>query len=280
MSLSYWPNPSECSVLAPRRRSTRASVQPLGPRKPLQLDGRVRAIDVHAAGPALAIARGGRNFNVPLTRIARVIVRGRVHWDSAALALCLRQCVPIVFLDAHARPAGAALPLVAHTGVLDELMCSFVERSDWQHRYDNWLRSQRLRVLLRWRRERARGGRPIDRAEWAEQVRAFVYLGEPALASPRAGAAYALVLAVMLRAGVRTQYRAADGGTLALASDLAAMLDRRLALACGTLASRLERFEPLAAQAGAAASDEHQALVVELLERLRRCFADLIEPWP
>lgn len=280
MSLSYWPSPSEFSVLAPRRRRSRASVQPLGPRKPLQLDGRVRAIEVRVAGPALAIERGRRLLTVPLARIARVIVRGRVHWDAEALALCLRSGVPIVFLDGHARPAGAALPLVANTGALDELMCAFVEHGDWRHRYDNWLRSQRLRMLLRWRRERARGGRPVERAEWAELVRAFVYLGEPALAGSRAAAAYGLVLSVMLRAGVRTQYRAAEGGTLALASDLAAILDRRHALMYGTLAAQFERYEPLVAQAGAAASAEHEAFVVELLQRLRRCVADLVEPWP
>jgi hypothetical protein len=253
---------------------------PLGPRKPLQLDGRVRAIDVRAAGPALAISRGDRNFAVPLGRIARVIARGRVHWDSAALALCLQQRVPIVFLGGHARPVGAALPLVANTGVLDELMCMFVDGSEWRHRYDNWLRSQRLRMLLQWRRERARRGHPVDRAEWAEQVRRFVYLGEAPLAGPRAGAAYALVLAVMLRAGVRTQYRAPNGETLALAADLAAIVDRRTVLSCGTMGAQFERFDALAAAAGAAAASDDEAFVVELLDRLRRYVADLIEPWP
>ncbi len=280
MSLSYWPSPSEFSVLEPRRPRARPSVQPLGPRKPLLLDGRVRGIEVRVAGPALAIERGERRMTVPLARIARVIVRGRVQWDSAALALCLQQRVPIVFLDGHGHPAGAALPLVAQTGALDELLCAFVDRGDWRHRYDNWLRSQRLRVLLRWRRERARTGHPVDRAEWAEQVRAFVYLGEPGFAGARAGAAYALVLAVLLRAGVRTQYRAADGGVLALASDLAVMLERRLALACGTLALELQRCEPLVARVDASAAARHEAFVIELLQRLRSCVAELVEPWP
>jgi hypothetical protein len=280
MSQSYSPSPSEFSVLVPRRRSARAPAQPLAPRKPLLLDGRVRPIGVRVAGPALAIERGERTLTVPLTRIARVIVRGRVHWDSAALVLCLQQRVPIVLLDGHARPAGAALPLVAHTGALDELLCAFVERGDWQPRYENWLRSERLRVLLRWGRERARSGRPVDPGEWAEQVRSFVYLGESAFAGTRAGAAYALVLGVLLRAGVRTQYRAAAGGTLALARDLALMLERRLALECGTLARGLERLEPLAARACAASADEQEGIVVEQLQRLRRCVADLVEPWP
>ena len=280
MSLSYWPSPSESAVRTPRRRGKRAAVQPLGPRKPLQLDGRVHAIDVRAAGPALAIARGGRDITVPLARIARVIVRGRVHWDSAAVALCLQQRVPIVFLDGCSRPAGAALPLIAGTGTLDELICAFVDRSDWRYRYDNWLRSQKLRMLLQWRGERVRRGCPVGRAEWADQVRRFVYLGEAELAGARAGDAYALVLDVLLRAGARTQYRAVGGATLALAADIAAIVDCRLMLACGSIGRQLEGFEALAARARAAASAEHEAFVVELLDRLRRCVAELLEPWP
>lgn len=280
MSLACGKSPSQQAVLTPRRRGKRAAMPPLGPRKPLQLDGRMHSISLRAAGPALAIARSEREITVPLARIARVIVRGRVHWDSAAVALCLQHRVPIVFLDGSSTPVGAALPLVADTGTLDELMSAFVDRSDWQYRYDNWLRSQKLRMLLQWRDERARRGYPVSRAEWTDEVRRFVYLAEAEFAGARAGAAYALVLDVLLRAGTRTQYRAFGDTTLALAADIAAIVDRRMMLACGSMGRQLEGFEALAARAGAAASAEHEVFVLELLDRLRRCVADLLEPWP
>jgi hypothetical protein len=280
MSLSYWPNPADVTVTLKRRRLARGPIVPRGARKPLHLDGRRRTIEVRAAGAALAIERGERRITVPVARIARVLACGRVHWDASALALCLRQRVPVVLLDTQAQPVGAALPLIAHTGALDELLVTFLDWTDWRHRYDNWLRSQRLRMLLQWRRERARAGCPVPPDEWTEHVRAFVYRGEPDFVGPYSGATFALVVTTLLRAGVRSQYRAADGGTLALASDLARILDRHAALRTGNMAAAFERLGPVTAQAASVAAVEHEALVVRMLQRLRRCVAEWIEPWP
>lgn len=280
MSLSYWPDPADVTVTVKRRRLARGPIVARGARKPLHLDGRRRAIEVRAAGPALAIERGERRITVPVARIARVLACGRVHWDSTALALCLRQRVPIILLDTQAQPIGAALPLVGHTGALDELLLDFLDRPEWRHRYDNWLRAQRLRILLQWRRERARAGSPVPLGEWTEQIRAFVYRGEPDFVGPHSGASLALVVSTLLRAGVRSQYRAADGGTLALANDLARVLDRYAALRAGNMAAAFECLGPLIAQAASAAALEHEAIVVRMLQRLRRCVAEWIEPWP
>lgn len=280
MSQSYWPSPADVTVAVKRRRLVRGPIVAFGTRKPLHLDGRRRAIEVRAAGPALAVQRGERRITVPVARIARVLACGRVHWDSAALVLCLSQRIPIVYLDTQAQPIGATLPLIARTGTLDELLQPFLDRPDWRYRYDNWLRSQRLRLLQQWRRERARAGRPVPREQWAEEVRAFAYRGEPPFVGPYPGASFALVVTTLLRAGVRSQYRAADGGTLALASDLARILDRYTALHTGSVAAAAESNGSLTAQAASAATPEHEALVVRMLQRLRRCLADWLEPWP
>lgn len=276
--LTYWPSPADVVITTRRRRH--ASAPALGPRKPLHLDGRVRPIDVRVAGAALAVERGGRRFTLPMARIARVLVCGRVHWESAALALCMQQRVPVVFLDAHARPTGAALSLVAQTSALDELLLAFSDGRNWRSRYDNWLRSQRLRVLARWQRDSASAGRPVGRAEWIEQVRAFAYRDEANFIGSRAAAAYSVVLSVLLRTGVRSQYRGADGGVLALANDLGRILDRRAALQLGSMADAFEEQGALKAQAAAFTAAEQETFVVELLERLHRCLADWIEPWP
>lgn len=284
IATTYWPHPSEFSVITPRRKPTRAAALRLpanaGPRKPLHLDGRAAPIEVSTAGPALAVARGARRMQFPLVRLSRILVCGRVRWEGEALVLCLRHRVPVVFLDARAQPIGAALALQAQPGALDELLAEFVDRPHWRARYDNWLRSQRLRVLLEWRRQRAATGTPLTCAEWVEAVRAQVYVPDFTTRGPAAGASYALALVLLARAGVRTQYRSFDGGVLALATDLGRLLELRIALQLGTLAQNLDGCDAVKARGFEAGAAEHEAFLIELLERLRRRVGEWIEPWP
>jgi hypothetical protein len=252
----------------------------VGPRKPLHLDGRVHPIDVGAAGPALAVARGDRHMRFPLARLSRILVRGRVRWDGEALALCLRQRLPVVFLDSRAHPIGAALAMQAQPGALDELLADLVERPGWRICYENWLRSQRLRILLGWRRQRTALGRPLAGKEWKELVRAHVYVPELAGPSPAAGACYALALSVLARAGARSQYRAFDGGVLAPAADLGRLLDLRVHLQAGTMAQHFDGHDGLRARAFEADAAGHEVFLVALLGRLRKRVGDWVEPWP
>lgn len=281
---TYWPDPSEFSVIKARRRPAHAAAPRLptnaGPRKPLHLDGRVQPIEVSTAGPALAVARGARRMQFPLARLSRILTCGRVRWDSEALALCLRQRVPVVFLDSRAQPIGAALALQAQPGALDELLADFVDRPHWRTRYDNWLRSQRLRVLLEWRRRRAAVGEALVRADWIEAVRANVYVPDLAVRGPVAGACHALALVVLARAGARSQYRAFDGGVLALGADLGRLLELHVAVQLGTLAQNFDGQDALRARGFEADAADHEAFVVTLLERLRRSVGEWIEPWP
>jgi hypothetical protein len=277
--LTYWPQTADG---ASRRSSRAPAAQPPdgGPRKALYLDGRTQPIDVRLLGPALAIARGAQRFSLPLARLARVVVCGKVHWDSAALAACLQQGLPIVFLDGRARPLGAAAPLTGRSSTLDELLNAWVERRHWREGYENWLRAQRYRLLRQWARNRAECGRPIDSGDWKEAVRAFVYNDAAAFAGPNPGGCYALVVALLLRAAVRLQYRAADGGVLTLAADLACIADHRAALELGSLAPAIAGGEAMTARAAETNAPDLEHYVVELLARLRRNLADRIEPWP
>ncbi len=281
---TYWPHPAEFSVITPRRKPARATTfQPpvgAGPRKPLHLDGRAAPLEVSTAGPALAVARGARRMQFPIARLSRILVRGRVHWEGDALALCLRQRVPVVFLDSRAQPIGAALALQAQPGALDELLTEFVDRPHWRARYENWLRSRRLRVLLDWRRRRAVAGMPLTRAEWVETVRAQVYVPDVTPHRSAAGASYALALVTLARSGARTQYRSFDGGVLALGADLGRLLDLRIALQMGTLARSLDGCESVKARGFEGGAAEHEAFLIEQLERLRRRVGEWVEPWP
>jgi hypothetical protein len=278
------PGSSAFGAAAPQRQTPAAAAVRLfdaaGPRKPLHLDGRAHPIEVGTAGPALAVARGAQRMQFPLARLSRVLVRGRVRWDGEALALCLRQRVPVVFLDSRAQPIGAALALQAQPGALDELLSDFVERPDWRICYENWLRSQRLTILLRWRRQRAALGQPLARTEWNDAVRTNVYVPQFAVPGPEAGAAYGLSLAVLARVGVRSQYRAFDGDVLALGADLGRLLDLFICTQAGTLSNHFDGHERLRARAFEARAAEHEAFVLTLLGRLRRRLGEWIEPWP
>jgi hypothetical protein len=249
-------------------------------RKPLYLDGRVRSIEVRLRGPSLGILRGTQRLELPLARLARVFVCGNVRWDASAIGACLQQQIPIVFLDGRAQPIGSALPLTGRLSRLGEVLAEWVDRPHWRAQYDNWLRAQRFRVLRRWRRRRADAGRPVETGEWDDAVRAFVYLDQPEFVSPHASGCYARALALLLRAGARTQYRGYDGEVLPLAADLARLADRSVALEMGGVAAALDGEAALKARAAEGAGADVDELLVDLLARLRRRAAEWIEPWP
>lgn len=277
MSVTYWPSPSEFSVRAPRRGARPQRKTTLGPRKPLRLDGRGRRIVVKAAHAALAVTRDERAITLPVARLSRVMAIGRVDWQSEAIALLLSEGIPVVFVDAGGEPAGAALPRIARPSDLNELLEQFLLQPDWAARYDNWMRSQRFRLLRQWRRDRSHAGQPVPDAEWAEHVRVVVYHGD--LGAGLAAEAYGLVITVLLRAGVRTEYRGVDGATLALATDLAALLGWRIAHNQGALRHAFDAVPSLAAQSDVRAADACEALVIEWLQRLQHCVAQWVHPW-
>lgn len=276
---TYWPTPRPATPAQARRRNV-AGNSASAPRKPLHLDGRSRAIQVSLAGSALSICRGSRRLTLPVERISRVIVSGRVHWEASALVVCMQRRLPIVYVDAGGRPLGATLPFTGRSSALEELLHAFLGQTNWRERYDNWLRHERMHVLRRWRGERACGGRPLADDQWREAVRAYAYRDDGQGIGASAGACYAVTLSTLLRAGVRSQYRGWDGRTLALANDLSRIVELSLALERGSIAQALDDCPPLKAASLAAAATEQEALVVEVLARLRRCLADWIEPWP
>lgn len=251
-----------------------------GPRKPLYLDGRRQAIEVRLRGPALTVLRGPQRLGLPLARLSRVLVCGDVRWDARAITACLQQPIPIVFLDGSARPLGAAMPLVARTAPVGEALSDWVDRPHWRSEYDNWLRAQRLGILQCWRRGLAQVGRPLHVSEWREALRSFVYMAQATFVGPHAGSCYAIVLQLLLREGIRTQYRGADGSVLALARDLACLADCRIALTMGSLAAAFDGQGELKARAAGIAAAEVAPFVADLLQRLSRCAAEWSEPWP
>lgn len=277
MALAYWPSPAEFAHCTLRTRRPRRVLAEGGPRKPLHLDGRVRAIAVKSAGPALSIERAERRTTLPLGRIARIQAIGRVTWEAQAIAQCMQARIPIVFLDLHGAPTGAALPLVAGRGDLNELLERFVDDPRWSERYENWLRAQRALLFLWWRRQCR--VQELQLEPWLAQQRAFVYRGETQWLAPVYAEAYGSVLAVLLRAGVGSQFRSVTGHTLALAKDLAVLAAARVALERGSLGERLGESPRLLARANAIALPRGEEYVVSLLRKLHKLVGQYVEPW-
>lgn len=79
--------------------------------QPLYLDGQT-PLAVLLEGPALRLRRASEaDVFAPLGRVARVVVRGTVHWRPEALAACMEWGIPVVFMAAGGTPRGALVPL-------------------------------------------------------------------------------------------------------------------------------------------------------------------------
>ncbi len=117
-------------------------------RRPLYLLAE-QHIAVTFAAPALRVAAAERapTFH-PLARLSRVLSRGPVHWDGAALAACLEAGVPVIFVGDDGRLHGVLDPARADPAGLGEHLLSAAESPDWPERYGNWLCAQQHRLIV------------------------------------------------------------------------------------------------------------------------------------
>lgn len=109
----------------------------------LYLEG-ASPIAVLLEGPALRIRRRDRaDVFTPLARLARIIVRGEVHWRAAALGACMDWNVPITFLDRDGNARGAAITLrpVLYRSDLPTLLEAACAARDWPGPWTDWLRA-------------------------------------------------------------------------------------------------------------------------------------------
>lgn len=101
-------------------------------------------IAVLLEGPALRIRQRDRaDVFTPLARLARIVVRGEVHWRAAALGACMDWNVPITFLDRDGNARGAAITLrpVLYRSDLPALLEAACTTRDWPGPWADWLRA-------------------------------------------------------------------------------------------------------------------------------------------
>ena len=94
---------------------------------------------------------GTQTLRYPLVRVARVVSSTDVvDWSGPALALCMRAGISITWLDAKGQAIGSIYPLQRTHTPLGTALELWTESTEGPTRYQNWLRSRRMDVLVRW----------------------------------------------------------------------------------------------------------------------------------
>ncbi len=118
-------------------------------RRALYLDGGDPALNVTIEGPALRIRREGRaDGRAPLRQLSRIVVRGRVSWQTEALLACMDADIPITFVAADGRARGWCVGVGGLEDDINEMLDECVLRRDWPDRQENWIRAMERRALL------------------------------------------------------------------------------------------------------------------------------------
>ncbi len=119
----------------------------------------------------------------PVARLSRVVSSPLVDWSGAALALCMRSGIGITWIDSHGDSLGSLYPLRRGNVSFATALELLVETAQGLARYQDWLRSRRMAVLIQWTRT---SDSEITPHEWEATKREWVYAARIAEHLPRA----------------------------------------------------------------------------------------------
>lgn len=109
----------------------------------------------------------------PVARVARVVSSADVvDWSGPALALCMRAGIGITWLDAKGCAVGSIYPRQRAIAPLATALELWTEGADGPAHYQNWLRSRRMDVFIRWGKECIDAVTP---QQWENTKREWVY---------------------------------------------------------------------------------------------------------
>lgn len=212
-------------------------------RKPLYLltEGPAR---IDAGDDHLLLRKAIANpMRFPLARLCRIICTRHLTWTGAALSLCLREGVPITWVDGHGHALGCTQTRYTQPLPFSTLVETYLELPDWPRRFANWRARRRLETLMTCAKRAAESGHGLDALSFQELKREYVYNGTHPLAFNAEGEGWCHALTVnhLHREGLHGCYWGHGASRLELAAELAAMLWAELNLECGTIPAGVEK---------------------------------------
>lgn len=212
-------------------------------RKPLYLLSQEPA-RIDAGVDHLLLRRSAGNpMRFPLARVCRIICKRQLTWTGSALALCLREGVPITWVDANGRALGNTQTRYAQPLPFSVLVETYLELPDWPRRFANWRARRRLETLTACARRAAETGHGLDATQFQALKREYVYNGEHPIAFNLEGEGWchALTIDRLHREGLQGGYWGFGATRLELGAELSALLWEELNLDCGTIPSAAEQ---------------------------------------
>lgn len=106
-------------------------------------------LEARRDGPSLWVGRrGGGGRRVPVRRVDRVVIGGKVRIDTDCITLFTESEIPILFLSAAGRPLGVALGANRRYTPLTLLLRDWLLTESGRSAYQAWLASWRRKVQL------------------------------------------------------------------------------------------------------------------------------------
>lgn len=256
------------------------SATDLPPRKPLYLLSRAPARIEAGADHLLLRRETGNLMRFPLTRVCRIICTRYLTWSGTALSLCLREGVPITWIDGHGHALGCTQTRYTQPLPFSTLIDTYLELPDWTQRFANWRARRRLETLTTCALRAAQCGHSLDAPQFQALKREDVYNGTHPLAfSPEGeGWCHALVVNHLHRESLQSAYWGFEATRLALADELAALLWAELNLDCGTLPTSADQAIVIARLFESWAHQREARLLLHLGD-LKRHLSREIESW-
>ncbi len=202
---------------------------------------------VHCTEEALVVRNvKAQTLRYPVARVARIVSSTTVDWSGAALALCMRRGIGITWLDAAGESLGACYPCQRSHPSLATALDLLTDAPDGATRYQNWLRSRRMEVLVRWGKENADR---IDPMQWEGVKREWVYQGHVATHLPRPlrSLCLAYVGAQLAAHGLAPLVWDAQAASIDIDHDFCELLWAEMNLHAGALTEKVEAELPTAA---------------------------------
>lgn len=216
----------------------------------------------------------------PLARICRIICTRHLNWTGTALALCLRQGIPITWVDGHGHALGSTQTRYAQPLPFSTLIETYLELPDWPRRFTNWRARRRLETLTTCALRAAKSGRNFDQHQFQALKREYVYNGQHPLAFHPEGEGWCHALAAdrLHREGLQGNYWGHDASRLALTDELSALLWAELNLECGTVP--VEADQPIViARLFESWARQRQGRLMEHLGDFKRHLSREVEEW-